>query len=48
VIGIVVGCGVMISIIIAIVCCCRKSQGNRGMVCQTNPRTTTTVVTAGG
>jgi hypothetical protein len=48
VIGIVVGCGVMISIIITIVCCCRKSQGNRGMVCQTNPRTTTTVVTAGG
>lgn len=47
VIGIVVGCGVMISIIVTIVCCCRKSRGNRGMVCQTNPRTTTTVVTAG-
>lgn len=47
IIGMVVGMGVVIAVIVTIICCCRKSRGARGMVCQTNPGTGTTVVTAG-
>ena len=47
IIGMVVGMGVVVAVIVTIICCCRRSRGARGMVCQTNPRTNTTVVTAG-